>query len=182
MINYLYREFYKKISEGSNEEDINILCTKAKETLDESGKFIFAGNGGSFAISQHISAELTGRFLKDRPPIRSIVLGTNSSSSTAISNDYGFDEIFVRELKCFLEPEDLVILMSTSGKSKNITNCLNYLEKINHKRGFLITGESELNLSSVINVIHSPSNKTARIQEHHLILLHEMCSFIDSLF
>ena len=112
----MYREFYKKISEGSNEEDINILCTKAKETLEASGKFIFAGK--SFAISEHISAELTGRFLKDRPPIRSIVLGINSSSSTAISNDYGFDEIFVRELKCF-EPE-FVILMSTSGKSKTL--------------------------------------------------------------
>jgi len=179
---YLYKEFYKKIFEGCAEDDINILCTKAKETLEASGKFIFAGNGGSFAIAEHISAELTGRFLKDRPPIRSIVLGTNSASLTAIANDYGFEEVFLRELKCFLDPNDLVILMSTSGNSKNIINCLNYLEKINHKKVFLITGDSELNLSPHIIRISSPSKITARIQEFHLFLLHEMCSFIDSLF
>ena len=134
------------------------------------------------AIANHISAELTGRFVKDRPPIKSYVLGTNQSSSTAIANDYSYSEIFVRELNCFIEQEDVLILMSTSGRSKNILRCIEYIEQIKHKNTFLLTGKVNRDYSELIHHIQSPSKVTARIQEHHLILLHEMCEYIDSLY
>ena len=178
----MYKEFYKLISDGCSDKDIKIICQLAKKVLNNDSKFLFAGNGGSMSISNHISAELTGRYVKDRPPIKSYVLGSNLSSTTAVANDYSYSDIFLRDLKCFLAKEDLVILMSTSGKSKNIVNCIDYLIKKNHTNSIILTGETSYEFSSIIQHIKSPSSITARVQEHHLFLLHEMCDFIDTLF
>lgn len=178
----MYKDFYKIISEGYSDTYINLLKGKSKLAIEKNSKFIFAGNGGSMAIANHISAELTGRFVKDRPPIKSYVLGTNQSSSTAIANDYSYSEIFVRELNCFIEQDDVLILMSTSGRSKNILRCIDYVNEIKHVNTFLLTGNIDKEYSEFIHHIQSPSTVTARIQEHHLIVLHEMCEYIDSLY
>ncbi|KGG02853.1 Phosphoheptose isomerase [Prochlorococcus marinus str. MIT 9321] len=178
----MYKAFYKSVSEGCSDKDIQKISELAKKVINTDGKFLFAGNGGSMAISCHISAELTGRFIKDRPPIKSYVLGSNLSSTTAIANDYSFSDIFLRDLGCFLEKEDLVILMSTSGKSKNILDCINYLKEKEHFNSIILTGKTSNIFSPSLTHIQSPSTVTARVQEHHLFLLHEMCNFIDNLF
>ena len=178
----MYKDFYKLISDGCSDKDIQIMSQLAKKVINNDSKFLFAGNGGSLSISNHISAELTGRYLKERPPIKSYVLGSNLSSTTAIANDYSYTDIFLRDLSCFLEKEDLVILMSTSGKSKNIIRCIDYLSEKKHYNSIILTGKNSHEFSPIVNHIKSPSNITARVQEHHLFLLHEMCNFIDTLF
>ena len=84
------------------------------------GKIIFCGNGGSFADAQHLCAEFTSRFLFDRPGLASIALGTNSSAMTAIGNDYGYDNVFSREIEAIANPADIIIAITTSGNSSNI--------------------------------------------------------------
>ena len=88
--------------------------------LRQGGKVIFAGNGGSFADAQHLSAEFTSRFLFDRAPLASLALGTNNSALSAIGNDFGFEEVFSRELRGIAQPHDVFIGISTSGNSPNI--------------------------------------------------------------
>ena len=98
-------------------EKIASLCIKS---LKENGKIIFMGNGGSAADAQHLAAELVGRFKKDRLALAALALSTNTSSLTSIGNDYGFDQIFSRQISALAKKEDIVITISTSGNSPNI--------------------------------------------------------------
>ena len=109
-------------------EDLAITCLNSRR---KGGKIIFAGNGGSFGDSQHISAEFTSRFLFDRAPLASIALGTNSSAITAIGNDYGFDQVFSRELMAIGKIEDIFIPITTSGNSENIISAINTSNSLN---------------------------------------------------
>ena len=96
------------------------LSACCESSLRSGGKIIFCGNGGSFADAQHLSAEFTSRFLFDRPSLPSLTLGANSSAISAIGNDYGFEEIFAREISSIATPSDIIIAISTSGNSANI--------------------------------------------------------------
>lgn len=99
---------------------IHQLALICLASLRAGGKIIFAGNGGSFANAQHLSAEFTSRFLFDRAPLASVALATNNSSISAIGNDYGYEQVFARELQAIAKPEDVFIAISTSGNSANI--------------------------------------------------------------
>ena len=103
---------------------INEIAENCINSLSKGGKVIFCGNGGSFSDAQHLSAEFTGKYAFDRDPLASIVLGANSSSLSAIGNDYGFENIFSRELEAIAKPEDLLIGITTSGNSKNIIKAI----------------------------------------------------------
>ena len=94
------------------------LADRCVDALKEGGKIIFCGNGGSFADAQHLSAEFTSRFLFDRPGLASIALGTNSSAMTAIGNDYGYDNVFSREIEAIGNSIDVLFAITTSGNSK----------------------------------------------------------------
>ena len=177
-----FREFYKKIQSKDTDNNIQILCELSKKTVLDEGQFIFAGNGGSMAISLHIAAEMTGRFKKDRRSIPAYVLGSNISSLTSIANDYDYALVFQRELKPILRQKDMIILMSTSGKSPNILKCLDLATELNHQNTVLLTGNTDRKFSRNIKVIKTPSLTTARIQEYHFLLLHEMCAYVDTLF
>ena len=176
-------ETYRNIKEDPKIEDIitdvSNICYQA---LSKGKKILMAGNGGSACDAQHFAAELVGRFKLERRGLSAISLSDNNSAITAIANDYSYADIFLRDLQCFLANEDLVILMSTSGKSKNIVNCIDYLIKRNHTNSIILTGETSYEFPSIIQHIKTPSSITARVQEHHLFLLHEMCNFIDTLF
>lgn len=173
-------DFYRSINDEDFNYHVSILSKIAVSTLRNKGRFIFAGNGGSFSIANHIAAELTGRFLKDRDSIPAIVLAGNIASLSSIANDYDFSMVFVRELKSILKKDDMLILMSTSGRSKNILKCYDYAMKKKHENTVLITGKYDLDLESSNGLlIKSPSKITARIQEYHLLILHEMCAIID---
>ena len=102
---------------------------KCVESLRNGGKIIFCGNGGSFADAQHLSAEFTSRFMFNRPALASIALGTNSSSMSAIGNDYGYEDVFSREIEALGSDKDILIAISTSGNSANVIKAIGAAEK-----------------------------------------------------
>ena len=148
------------------------------KTLQNEGKIIFCGNGGSFADAQHISAEFVSRFKFDRPALASCSLGTNSSIISAISNDYGFERIFERELEAISKKHDLVILLTTSGNSKNILNAADFCNKSKLKV-FCLTGSHEGEIVDKVQCMRVPSLSTARIQEMHIKIGHIICDCIE---
>jgi D-sedoheptulose 7-phosphate isomerase len=154
------------------------LSNIALKTLKSGGKIILAGNGGSFADAQHISAEFVSRFMFERGPLAALTLGTNSSNISAIGNDYGYENIFSRELKVLGYKKDLFIPISTSGNSVNIINAVKTAidQNINC---FGLTGSSLSELSKLIKCVKVPSQVTAHIQECHIMIGHYMCMFVE---
>tara|TARA_Y200000002_G_scaffold381919_1_gene397306 strand:+ start:11477 stop:12070 length:594 start_codon:yes stop_codon:yes gene_type:complete len=154
------------------------VASKCIESLKIGGKIIFCGNGGSFADAQHLSAEFTSRFLFDRPGLASISLGTNSSAMTAIGNDYGYDKVFSREIEAIANSEDILIAITTSGKSSNI---LKALEAAKSKKVYtvVLTGSGRGKLPDYAISLNIPSEDTARIQECHILIGHIICELVE---
>jgi len=155
------------------------ICVKA---LKNGNKIMLCGNGGSAADAQHIAAELSGRFKKERNALAGIALTTDSSTLTAIGNDYGFEYIFSRQVEAVGSKGDVLIAISTSGNSKNIINAIKSAKNIGIK---IITlsgknGGEMKNLGDVNIII--PSNNTPRIQEMHIMVGHMICEMIDREF
>lgn len=152
----------------------------AAQTLREGGKIFFCGNGGSAADSQHLASELTGRFLKDRPPIAAIALSADTSALTCISNDYSFDEIFARQIVGLGRKNDLLIAISTSGASVNVIRAAEEAKRLGiHTVGLLGCNGGTLSKLCDYNII-VPSQDTARIQESHILIGHTICELIES--
>ena len=150
-----------------------------RDCLSNGGKLLLMGNGGSAADCQHIAAELIGRFKKERKAIPAIALTVDSSSLTALGNDYGFDAIFSRQVEALATPDDAVVGISTSGNSKNVILALNLARKIGCKTvGFM--GNDGGDMKNCVDVgIIVPSNDTARIQEVHITVGHIICEIIE---
>ena len=146
--------------------------------LSKGGKIIFCGNGGSFSDSQHKTAELIGKFAKDRDPLASIALGTNTSSFSAIGNDLGYDYTFSRELEAVGNKKDFIIALSTSGNSKNIVELLTKAKSLKIK-SLLLTGKNQSKASNISESIFVPSLITARIQECHIMIGQIVCGIIE---
>lgn len=160
-------------------QQIEKLAQVCLASLKTGGKIIFAGNGGSFADAQHLSAEFTSRFLFDRAPLASVVLAANSSAISAIGNDYGYEFVFARELEALAKPEDVFIAISTSGNSANIMAAV----KVANERSvatFAWTGASGGKLKGLCECICVPSPETARIQECHILVGHILCGLVES--
>ena len=151
------------------------------KALQAEGKIIFAGNGGSFADAQHLSAEFTSRFLFDRAPLPSLALGTNSSAISAIGNDYGYDNVFSRELRGIAQPQDIFIGISTSGNSRNIVRAVETAQELGIPTA-LLTGHSGGALATLCDCLCVPSSDTARIQECHILLGHILCELVEQKF
>ena len=174
----MYR-FTENQSYISSIEKVSKLC---QECLKKGGKIIFAGNGGSFADAQHLSAEFICKLHKDRNPLPAIALGTNSSSATAIGNDYGFENIFSRELEALGNSSDLFLAFSTSGNSQNIINALKKCEE-NSIKYFIFTGKDGGLCSELFsNILKVPSDNTAIIQQLHITLGHIICKLAEHKF
>ncbi len=154
------------------------LADDCIKCLNIGGKVIFCGNGGSFADAQHLSAEFTSRFLFDRPGLASIALGTNSSAMTAIGNDYGYDNVFSREIEAIATQNDILIAITTSGNS---TNIIKATETAKNKglQVTVFTGASNGKLGDHCSAINVPSNQTARIQECHILIGHIICGLVE---
>ena len=151
----------------------------ASETLRSGGKILFCGNGGSAADSQHLAAELTGRFLKDRPPYAAIALSTDTSALTCIGNDYSFSEIFARQVTGLGRKNDVLIAISTSGKSANVVRAVEEARKLEiHTVGLLGRDGGRLSELCSYNIV-VPSYDTARIQECHILIGHTICQLIE---
>ncbi len=150
----------------------------AAASLRSGGKIIFAGNGGSFADSIHLSAEFVARFQIERQPLASIALGANSSTLTAVSNDYSFDDIFSRELSALGNDNDLFIGISTSGNSENVIRAIHKAKEIGLKN-YCLTGKSGGLLAGLADCLCVPSNITARVQESHILIGHIICELVE---
>ena len=140
-----------------------------------------AGNGGSFADAQHLAAKFVSRLLFDRAPLPSVALATNSSSMSAIGNDYGYEQVFPRELRAVASPHDVLIPITTSGNSPNILAAVKVAQEISIRTmGF--TGESGGKLAAVCPCLRVPSSRTERIQEGHILLGHILCAQVETAY
>jgi D-sedoheptulose 7-phosphate isomerase len=164
-------------------EPIVIAGNLMVKTLLNGGKILTCGNGGSAADAQHFSAELLNRFEKERPGLPAIALTTDSSTLTAIANDYSYEEIFSKQIRALGNSNDLLLAISTSGSSGNIINAV----RAAHERDMPViglTGRSGGKMAEIFNhtdiEIRAPSERTARIQEVHLLVIHCLCDFIDT--
>ena len=157
---------------------IHNLAMQCVQSLKGGGKIIFAGNGGSFADAQHLSAEFVCKFMFDRAPLASIVLGANNSAISAISNDYGYQQVFARELKGIARAGDLFIPISTSGNSPNILQAIEQAVKL-QLTTIAFTGASGGQMAALCECLCVPSAETARIQECHIVIGHVICCLVE---
>jgi D-sedoheptulose 7-phosphate isomerase len=154
---------------------VDIICA----SLISGGQLLVAGNGGSAADAQHIVAELTGRFKRERQPLRALALHTNTSALTAIGNDYGYDYVFARELQAHARPGDVLLAISTSGNSSNILRAIEAARKLN-VRVIGLTGQSGGEMGIACDLcLCIPSKSTARIQEMHITIGHAVCELVE---
>ena len=160
---------------------INEIAQASIESISNGGKIIFCGNGGSFSDAQHLSAEFTGKYAFDRDPLDSIVLGTNNSSLSAIGNDFGFENVFSRELQAVGNSMDLLIGITTSGNSENIIKVIDSAKSLNI-RTYIFTGNSGGRVQSLASCLNIPSKVTARIQECHIMVGQIICGIVESHF
>jgi len=148
-------------------------------SLRGGGKLMLCGNGGSAADSQHLAAEFTGRFIKDRPPIAAIALSTDTSALTCIANDYSFDAIFARQVLAIGKPGDCLIAISTSGNSGNVLAAVAAAKALGITCiGLLGRDGGKLKAECDIAIV-VPSQVTARIQEAHILIGHSLCGAVE---
>lgn len=162
-------------------DNIEKAGRKMAQCLQKGKKVLFFGNGGSASDSQHLAAELVGRFDRERPSLKGIALNANNSTLTAIANDYDYESVFSRQIEGLGDPGDVAVGLSTSGKSPNVIQAVKTAKKkgiftiaLIGKDGGLLKKEADLSI-----VIQSSS--TARIQESHILIGHILCDIIDEL-
>jgi len=163
----------------ANQTTIKEISSLFISALKDGGKIIFAGNGGSAADAQHLAAEFVGRFKNNRDPLAAIALSTNTSALTAIGNDFGFEEVFSRQLKALAKPKDIFVGISTSGKSKNIIKAVEAAKQLRLKTvGFL--GKDGGDLKNIVELsLTIPHNQTPCIQEMHILAGHIICEIVE---
>lgn len=163
-------------------DEIELVISKIIECFESGKKIIIFGNGGSAADSQHLAAEFVGRFKYERKSLPAISLTTDTSIITALGNDYGFDSIFSRQCEAIVENGDVVIAISTSGKSRNILEgVLTCKSRGSFIMGFTGLGGDDLSKLCDVSVI-VPSNSTPRIQEGHRVIFHIICEIVEDHF
>lgn len=161
-------------------EPLAALAHDVLRAWEQGGKLLVCGNGGSAADSQHIAAELVGRFLDERPGYAAVALTVNTSTLTAVGNDYGFAEIFARQVQALGGPHDVLLVLSTSGNSPN---CLRAVAqaKAGGLRTYGFLGRDGGSLRPLVDgAIVAPSDQTPRIQEIHIFLGHLLCQLLEA--
>ena len=158
---------------------IQLMAERCKEALKSGNKVLFCGNGGSAADAQHLAAELIGRFQKERRSLASVALTTDTSILTAVANDYGYDEVFARQVEGLGRSGDVLIGISTSGNSANVVKAaLKARDTGMHTIAF--TGEGGGKLKDICDITFAvPSKVTARIQEMHIMVGHIICELVE---
>jgi D-sedoheptulose 7-phosphate isomerase len=155
-------------------------ATLIAECLRAGGKLLFFGNGGSAADAQHLAAEFVGRFMMERHALPAIALTTDSSILTAVGNDYGFDQIFARQIEALGRPNDVALGISTSGNSPNVIEAVKKAKKQNLKTIGLAGKEGGALARCVDLAITVPSANTARVQECHIAIGHILCELVEN--
>ena len=160
--------------------DIEAVCKVCGEAVLRGNKIILCGNGGSAADAQHIAAEFVGRFVKERRGLAALALTVDTSALTAIGNDYGFDEVFARQLSALGRAGDVFIGISTSGNSRNVVRAVEVGLGMGVVCVGLLGGSGGVLKGMVDLSVVVPSLVTARIQEMHILVGHIVCEYVDS--
>jgi len=165
-----------------DEQIAQILCDIIDRCVDcfgKKGKMLLAGNGGSAADAQHIAAELSGRFYRDRAPLFAEALHVNASYLTAVANDYGYEEVYARMVRAAGRPGDVFVGLSTSGNSPNVLKAAQAAREL----GMTVVGMTGSDGGKLAGhcdfLLHVPSSDTPRIQECHILLGHILCEIIE---
>jgi D-sedoheptulose 7-phosphate isomerase len=159
--------------------DIEATAQLIARCLASGNKVLLCGNGGSASDAQHFAAELTGRFMKNRPALAAMALSANAAVLTCIGNDFGFDEIYARQVEAFGAPGDCLVAISTSGNSENVVRAV----KAARRRGvttIALTGEDGKINRMCEQVMAVPASSTARIQEAHIFIIHTLCALVET--
>ena len=159
--------------------DIEAAAQLIARCLMSGNKVLMCGNGGSASDAQHFAAELAGRFMKDRPPLAAVALSANAAVLTCIGNDFGFEEIYARQVEAFGSPGDCLIAISTSGNSENVVRAV----KAARRKGMTtiaLTGEDGRINRMCEQVMAVPASSTARIQEAHIFIVHTLCALVET--
>ncbi len=163
-----------------------IPINKVQEAADEissafenGNKLLICGNGGSAADSQHFAAELVGRFEKEKQPLPAISLTTDTSILTAVANDYGYDDVFAKQVKAIGEKGDILFAISTSGNSPNVLKAVEFAREIGMK-SVSLTGKDGGKIARISDIdINIPVFSTARVQEAHITVIHIICKIVE---
>ena len=173
-----HRELFARLDALGPEVERAAQCLS--DALHGGGKLMFCGNGGSAADSQHLASEFTGRFINDRRPLAALALSTDSSALTCIANDYAFDQVFERQLRALGRKGDVLVAISTSGRSANVLRAV----QAARESGISVVGllgrdggtlKPHCDVALVV-----PSDTTARIQEAHIFIGHTLCAMVES--
>lgn len=152
-------------------------------TVRQGGKVLILGNGGSAADAQHMAAEMVGRMLLDRRPLPAIALTTDTSNLTAIGNDFGFDQVFLKQVQALATPKDVVIAISTSGNSRNVVLAVEEARKIGARVIGLAGGSGgKLRELSDLFLCAEKGRNSSRVQESHIFAVHSMVDLLDRFF
>jgi D-sedoheptulose 7-phosphate isomerase len=150
------------------------------ETIERGGRVFLFGNGGSAADAQHVAAELVSRFRRKRRALPAMALTTDTSILTGIGNDFGYSEVFARQIEALAGPKDLAVGISTSGEASNVLRALETARRMG-ARTLAFTGNAHGSIVQVAEVcFEAPSQDTARIQEAHLVVWHAVCEIVDA--
>jgi D-sedoheptulose 7-phosphate isomerase len=149
------------------------------ERLSDGGRLLAAGNGGSAAEAQHLTAELVGRYVEDRQPFSALALHADTSSMTAIGNDYGYDEVFARQVTAHARPKDVLLLLSTSGRSRNLLRAAR-AGVCAGASVWALTGRAPNPLASLCEEAVCLAGNTANVQEAHLVAVHVVCRAFEA--
>lgn len=172
-----------KVKKDLLDNSVGIIAKIADQiiaSLKNGGKLIIFGNGGSAADSQHIAAELVGRFQKERRAIAAIALTVNTSTLTALGNDYGYDNVFSRQVEALADKKDIILAISTSGKAKNVIAAVKYAKSAGIKTVAFSGGDGGELAKLADTCFIAPSAVTARIQEAHITVAHIICELIEN--
>jgi len=161
-------------------DSISCAADMAICSLRSKGKIMLCGNGGSAADSQHIAAELTGRFINDRAPLAALALSTDTSAITCIGNDYSFNDIFERQVRGLGHPGDCLVAISTSGNSENVLRAVRTAKSMCISTIGLLGRDGGKLRDVCDHSILVPSYTTARIQEAHILIGHTICGLIEA--
>lgn len=160
--------------------EIDRVGQMMRACLQRGNKILLMGNGGSAADSQHIAAEIVGRYKRERRGLPAIALTTDTSILTAVGNDYGFDQVFSRQVEALCDPEDVVVGISTSGNSANVVKAIEVAKQIGATT-VLLSGGSGGKLATMCDyTLVMPAKETARVQEAHLFVAHSLCEIMDA--
>ena len=155
------------------------IAERIAASMKSGGKLLLAGNGGSASDAQHIAAEFVGRFVNDRPPLAAIALTTDTSALTSISNDYGFDHVFERQVRALGRKGDVFVGISTSGKSPNVVAALKAARELGLVCiGFTKDAQTPMHAHCDL-VLAVPSDETALIQQIHITAAHAICQLVE---